>query len=298
MHIARLFYKNKTLYQNNFVSLYLKYIFDMITFPNAKINIGLNITEKRSDGYHNLETIFYPIDLCDALEFVTNDETKFTSSGLNIEGDPNNNLIIKAYNLLKQEFNLPCLNIHLLKNIPMGAGLGGGSADAAFMLKMINERFGLGLSLEDLQIRATKLGADCAFFIKNKPILAKGIGNIFEPTCVNLSGYHIVLVKPEVHVSTADAYAGCKPQRWTTPLEEAIKQPIAKWKECIFNDFEKTVFVAHPKLAEIKETLYKKGAIYAAMSGSGSTIYGIFDKEIEQNITSNIKSNVYYLTLK
>ena len=270
----------------------------MITFPNAKINIGLNITEKRADGYHNLETVFYPVDLCDALEFVVNDETKFACSGLDIDGNPNDNLIIKAYNLLKEEFDIPCLDIHLLKKIPMGAGLGGGSADAAFMLKMLNDAFALGLTSEELQTRAAKLGADCAFFIENKPVLAKGIGNVFEPTCVNLNGYHIVLVKPEVHVSTAEAYGGCKPQPWTTPLEEVVKLPIAKWKDHIYNDFEKTVFVAHPELAEIKEMLYAKGAIYAAMSGSGSTIYGIFDKEIEHNITTDIKSDVYYLTLK
>ena len=270
----------------------------MICFPNSKINIGLNITEKRSDGYHNLETIFYPIDLCDALEFVTDEDTKFTCSGLQIEGNPNNNLIIKAYDLLSKEFDLPNLNIHLHKMIPMGAGLGGGSADAAFMLKMINDEFKLGLSSIELQKRAVKLGADCAFFIENQPTLAKGIGNIFEPTCVNLGGYHIVLVKPNVHVSTAEAYGGCNPQRWKTPLEEVIKLPISEWKHHIYNDFEKTVFVAHPELADIKEMLYKKGAIYAAMSGSGSTIYGIFEKEIEQNITTDIKSDVFYLTLK
>ena len=270
----------------------------MLTFPNAKINIGLNITEKRPDGYHNLETIFYPIDLCDTLEFVEEKETKFTCSGLNIEGESDNNLIIKAYKLLKEEFDLPTINIHLHKAIPMGAGLGGGSADAAFMLKMLNNEFQLNLTTQELEQKAAKLGADCAFFINNKPTLAKGIGNLFEPTCINLSRYHIVLVKPEVHVSTAEAYGGCKPQRWTTPLEEAIKRPITEWKECIFNDFEKTVFIAHPELANIKELLYEKGAIYAAMSGSGSTIYGIFDKEIEQNITTDTKSDIYYLTLK
>ena len=270
----------------------------MITFPNAKINIGLNITEKRPDGYHNLETIFYPIELCDTLEFVKGEETKFTYSGLDIEGESDNNLIMKAYRLLKEEFNLPPINIHLHKAIPMGAGLGGGSADAAFMLKMLNDEFNLGLSAQELEKRAAKLGADCAFFIENKQILGKGIGNIFEPTTVNLAGYHIVLIKPEVHVSTAEAYGGCKPQRWNVPLEEAVKHPITEWKNYVFNDFEKTVFSAHPELAKIKNMLYNKGAIYAAMSGSGSTIYGIFDKEIEQNIATDIKSSIYYLTLK
>ena len=270
----------------------------MITFPNAKINIGLNITEKRSDGYHNLETIFYPIDLCDSLEFVQNDETQFNCTGLKIEGEPENNLILKAYKQLKEEFNLPNIDIHLHKAIPMGAGLGGGSADAAFMLKMLNDEFKLGLSSQELEQKATKLGADCAFFINNKPTLAKGIGNIFEPTTINLSGYHIVLIKPEVHVSTAEAYGGCKPQRWATPLEEAIKQPISEWKDYIFNDFEKTVFIAHPELAEIKDMLYAKGAVYAAMSGSGSTIYGLFENTINDKFTTNIESQIYYLQLK
>ena len=270
----------------------------MITFPNAKINIGLNITEKRTDGYHNLETIFYPIDLCDSLEFIKNKDLKFQSSGLKIEGEPENNLILKAYKLLQEEFNLPNIDIHLHKAIPMGAGLGGGSADAAFMLKMLNDEFCLGLSSQELEQKAAKLGADCAFFIKNKPTLAKGIGNIFEPTTINLSGCHIVLIKPEVHVSTAEAYRGCKPQRWTTPLEMAIKRPISEWKNCIFNDFEKTVFIAHPELAEIKDMLYSKGAVYAAMSGSGSTIYGLFENTINDKFTTNIESQIYYLQLK
>ena len=270
----------------------------MITFPNSKINIGLNITERRNDGYHNLETIFYPIELCDILEFVVGKESGFSCSGLKIDGDCNDNLIIRAYKLLADEFKLPPIDIHLHKTIPMGAGLGGGSADAAFMLKMLNEEFSLGLSPNELEEKAAKLGADCAFFIKNKPTLAKGIGNVFEPTTINLSGYRIVLIKPDVHISTAEAYGGCKPQRWTIPLEEAIKRPISEWKDCIFNDFEKTVFVAHPELATIKEMLYDKGAIYAAMSGSGSTIYGIFDKEIEHDITTDVQSTIYYLTLK
>lgn len=269
----------------------------MLTFPNAKINIGLNITEKRLDGYHNLETIFYPIELCDTLEFVKGEETKFSCSGLEIEGKLDNNLIMKAYRLLKDDFDLPPINIHLHKNIPMGAGLGGGSADAAFMLKMLNDEFNLGLSSEVLQQKSAKLGADCAFFIENKPIFAKGIGNIFEPTTVNLAGYQIVLIKPNVHVSTAEAYGGCKPQRWDTSLEEVIKRPITEWRNCIFNDFEKTVFIAHPELAKIKEMLYNKGAIYAAMSGSGSTIYGIFDKETS-DITTSIQSQIYHLKLK
>jgi 4-diphosphocytidyl-2-C-methyl-D-erythritol kinase len=271
---------------------------NMITFPNSKINIGLNITEKRSDGYHNLETIFYPIDLCDSLEFVKSEETRFNCTGLKIEGEQDNNLILKAYRLLKEEFDLPNIDIHLHKSIPMGAGLGGGSADAAFMLKMLNEEFKLNLSSQELQQRAVKLGADCPFFIDNKAVLAKGIGNIFEPTNVDLKGYYIVLIKPDVHVSTAEAYGGCKPQRWETSLEEAIQRPIEEWKDYIFNDFEKTVFVAHPELAKIKEMLYAKGAIYAAMSGSGSTIYGIFKNKITSDFTTIVKSQTYCFELK
>ena len=253
----------------------------MITFPNAKINIGLNITEKRSDGYHNLETIFYPIDLCDSLEFVQNDETQFNCTGLKIEGEPENNLILKAYKLLKEEFDLPNIDIHLHKAIPMGAGLGGGSADAAFMLKMLNDEFKLGLSSLELEQKAAKLGADCAFFIQNKPVFATGIGNIFEPIQLSLKGYYLVLVKPDIFVSTKDAFAHIIPTQPTQSLKEIIRMPVETWRATMKNDFEESVFQKFPEIAAIKDKLYDMGAIYASMSGSGSSVFGIFREQVE-----------------
>lgn len=251
----------------------------MISFPNAKINLGLNITEKRDDGYHNIETIFYPIDLHDTLEFVISEEEEmcsFSSDGLTIQGSIKDNLIFKAYELLSVDYDLPALDVFLLKNIPMGAGLGGGSSDAAFMLSMLNEHFNLEISQEKLLEYAAKIGADCPFFLINKPIIASGIGNIFSPCTLDLSQYTILLVKPEIHVSTAEAYNGCKPAKWTTPLHDIIEMEVGKWRGLLKNDFEETVFTVHPKLAAIKNLLYASEAIYAAMSGSGSTIFGLF----------------------
>uniref|UniRef100_UPI0035A10779 4-(cytidine 5'-diphospho)-2-C-methyl-D-erythritol kinase n=1 Tax=Prevotella heparinolytica TaxID=28113 RepID=UPI0035A10779 len=206
----------------------------MLTFPNAKINLGLNITEKRPDGYHNLETIFYPIPVEDALEIniLNEGNTKFRlhQAGLEIAGEAENNLVVKAYKLLDAEFNLPPVDIHLFKRIPLGAGLGGGSADGAFMLKLLNEKFGLGLTDEALEDYAAKLGADCAFFIKNRPTYAEGIGNIFSPVTLSLEGYQIWLVKPDVFVSTKDAFAKIKPHRPALSLKQVIELPIEEWK--------------------------------------------------------------------
>lgn len=257
----------------------------MISFPNAKINIGLNITGKRPDGYHNIETMFFPIEMNDVLEVIpseTSQDEKDASIniyGLDIDGNENDNLTVKAYRLLKNDFNLPAIDIYLQKNIPMGAGLGGGSADAAFMLTALNKMFELGLTDEKLQYYAAQLGADCPFFILNRPTLASGIGNIFSPINVDLSQYRIEVIKPDIHVSTVEAYRGCKPRRWDTPLSELLKLPVTEWKDRIVNDFENSVFATHPQLAEIKESMYDKGAVYASMSGSGSSIYGIFTKE-------------------
>ncbi|MFI3296268.1 MAG: 4-(cytidine 5'-diphospho)-2-C-methyl-D-erythritol kinase [bacterium] len=254
----------------------------MITFPNAKINLGLNITEKREDGYHNIETLFYPINLRDTLEFVVSDEEEmcsFSSDGLAIQGSTKNNLIFKAYDLLRVDYDIPALDIFLLKNIPMGAGLGGGSADAAFMLSMLNEQFNLEISSEKLLEYAARIGADCPFFLINKPIIASGIGNIFSPCTLDLSRYTIFLVKPEIHVNTAEAYGGCKPAKWAVPLQDIIQMEVGKWRELLKNDFEDTVFAIHPKLGEIKELLYSSNAVYSAMSGSGSTIFGLFERD-------------------
>ena len=214
----------------------------MITYPNAKINLGLNIVEKRPDGYHNLETIFYPINLQDALEVtkLENEESeyKLKVSGVPIEGEPENNLVIKAYRLLKKDFpEMGPIQIHMFKHIPTGAGLGGGSADAAFMIKLLNEKFNLNLSIEKMEEYAAILGADCAFFIQNKPVFASGIGNIFENINLSLKGYYIVLVKPDIFVSTKDAFAHITPMRPSQSLKEIICMPVETWRATMKNDF-------------------------------------------------------------
>ena len=252
----------------------------MISFPNIKINLGLSITEKRPDGYHNLETVFYPVALEDALEIRTNPEAqqKFTlhQHGMEIAGNPENNLVVKAYLLLDKEFHLPPVEIHLYKHIPSGAGLGGGSSDAAFMLKLLNEHYNLQLSDKQLEDYAATLGADCAFFIKNTPTYAEGIGNIFSPIELSLKGYRIMIVKPDVFVSTREAFANIRPHRPEYPVREVIRRPVAEWKDTLINDFEASVFPQYPVIGEIKEELYHQGAIYASMSGSGSSVFGLF----------------------
>ena len=252
----------------------------MITFPNIKINLGLSITEKRPDGYHNLETVFYPVALEDALEIRTNPEAqqKFTlhQHGMEIAGNPENNLVVKAYLLLDKEFHLPPVEIHLYKHIPSGAGLGGGSSDAAFMLKLLNEHYNLQLSDNQLEDYAATLGADCASFIKNTPTYAEGIGNIFSPIELSLKGYRIMIVKPDVFVSTREAFANIRPHRPEYPVREVIRRPVAEWKDTLINDFEASVFPQYPVIGEIKEELYHQGAIYASMSGSGSSVFGLF----------------------
>ncbi len=258
----------------------------MITFPNAKINLGLNIIEKRPDGYHNLETIFYPINLQDALEVTRreNNDKEYTLhiSGSPLEGEPEDNLVVKAYKLLKKDYpGLLPVDIHMYKHIPAGAGLGGGSSDAACMIKLLNDKFSLGLSTERMEEYAVKLGADCAFFIRNKPVFATGIGNLFEPVELSLKGYHIILIKPDIFVSTRDAFAEIKPVRPAVSLKEIVKQPMETWKHSMKNDFEDSVFKKFPEIAAIKDELYDLGAVYAAMSGSGSSVYGIFKAPIE-----------------
>ena len=252
----------------------------MLTFPNAKINLGLNITEKRPDGYHNLETIFYPVPIEDALEINIlnkgNGKFRLHQAGLEIEEEAESNLVVKAYKLLDDRFNLPPVDIHLFKHIPSGAGLGGGSSDAAFMLKLLNDHFQLELSEEQLEVYAATLGADCAFFIKNKPTYAEGIGNLFSPIELSLSGYQIMIVKPNVFVSTREAFSNIHPHRPEYPVKEAILRPVAEWKDILINDFEASVFPQHPVIEEIKEELYHQGAIYASMSGSGSSVFGLF----------------------
>lgn len=251
----------------------------MIVFPNAKINIGLNVVNKRTDGYHNLESVFYPIKIYDALEVVLSDALRFTSSGNLIPGNPTDNLCLKAYRLIKKEHDLPPVNIHLHKNIPIGAGLGGGSADAGFFIKLLNEVCGIGLSIETMQNYARKLGADCAFFIDNKPVFAFEKGDQFEEINLDISDYCLVLVMPPVHVSTAEAYSGVQAEISQHDLKSALKLPVAQWKDFIKNDFEVSVFQHHPEILSIKEALYQQGAIYAVMSGSGAAVFGIFSKK-------------------
>lgn len=248
----------------------------MLLFPNAKINLGLNITKKRDDGFHELETCMYPIPLCDALEIVKSDKLTFKSTGLEIPGDSNTNLVLKAYELIREAFDIPPVSIHLHKKIPMGAGLGGGSADAAYMLKMLNIEFELGLSPKELRNYAEVLGSDCAFFIDDTAAICTGRGELIEPIDFTLSDLKLVLVKPNIHISTADAYAGIKPKPLVKHIKDIIFNP-ENLKQELVNDFEASIFPAHPELEKIKTELYEKGAFYAAMSGSGSTMYGLFE---------------------
>ena len=259
----------------------------MITFPNAKINLGLNIVEKRPDGYHNLETLFYPIALQDILEITPRkgdsaEKYTLTMYDAPFDGNIDDNLVIKAYNVLAADYTLPSLDFFLYKKVPTGAGLGGGSADAAFALKMINDLAGLSLGDDELEKYAARIGADCAFFVRNKPAFATGIGNILTPTEVSLAGYTIVLVKPEIHISTKDAYAQVTPMRPEILITEIVKRPIAEWRSLLVNDFEKSVFAKYPEVAAIKEKLYELGAEYASMSGSGSAFFGIFKEKQDE----------------
>lgn len=271
----------------------------MIVFPNAKINIGLNIVSKRPDGYHNLETIFYPVNICDVLEFTEKeglDGVEFVSNGITLDCDSSDNLVVKAYKLLKADFDIPDHIIELVKNIPTGAGLGGGSADATFTLKFLNEHYSLGLNNVQLKSYATRLGADCAFFVENFPVYATGIGDIMEPVDLSLKDYYIVLVKPDVFISTKEAFAGITPKPSKECLKDIVKLPVSEWKNHIFNDFECSIFPNHKMLENIKCKLYDLGAIYVSMSGSGSSIYGLFKKNPE--ILEHYFKNCYIWTLK
>ena len=258
----------------------------MIVFPNCKINLGLNILNKRSDGYHNLETIFYPIPLTDSLEIIENRQTvksptfPFTTSGIPISGKPSSNLCVKAYRLLKQDFpDMPGVKIHLHKIIPSGAGLGGGSADAAFSLKVMNELFKLQLTNEQLIHYAAKLGSDCPFFIINKPCFASGRGEILEEIQLDLSLFKFIIVNPRIHIDTGRAFLNMTPSKPEKSVKEIIAGPLESWKDELINDFEKIIFQQHHEIMEIKDSLYRNGAIYVSMSGSGSTVVGIFPKD-------------------
>jgi 4-diphosphocytidyl-2-C-methyl-D-erythritol kinase len=253
----------------------------MILFPNAKINLGLYITKKRTDGFHELETCFVHVPWTDVLEITENDQFAFNSSGLAIEGPVSKNLCFRAYEALKADFKIPPVHIHLHKVIPMGAGLGGGSSDASFTLKGLRDMFKLPLTDDQLIPYAAQLGSDCAFFIGQQAQIGTGRGEILEPINLNLSGKYLVLVYPNFGISTQEAFAGIKPKKAPIKIKKVIGQPLETWKETLSNDFEGSLFPKYPVLAEIKNELYSLGASYAAMSGSGSTIFGLFDHEIE-----------------
>lgn len=260
----------------------------MLTKPICKINLGLNVVERRPDGYHNLETVFYPVPICDTLEVFEMDDA-FPSpyncdlkvTNITIDGDEQKNLVVRAYNLLKQDFpSLPRIHAHLYKDIPTQAGMGGGSSDCGFMITLLNEQFHLGLSNEQMIRYAARLGADCAFFILNKPCYAEGIGERLEPIDLDLSGWYLAVVRPDIPVPTKEAFSLITPQHPTKNCRDIVMQPVETWRDDLTNDFEKSVFALHPEIGDIKDRLYDLGATYAAMSGSGSSLFGLFRQTV------------------
>ncbi|MBS1490980.1 MAG: 4-(cytidine 5'-diphospho)-2-C-methyl-D-erythritol kinase [Bacteroidetes bacterium] len=253
----------------------------MVVFPHCKINLGLNVLSSRADGYHNIETCFYPVALTDILEIIPSPQFSFTQSGLVIPGAAEENLCVKAYHLIKKLFDIGPVKIHLHKVIPTGAGLGGGSSNGAFTLLLLDRIFALKLSEPEIKNLASQLGSDCAFFTQTKALMGKGRGNELSSLSVSLKNYFLVLVKPNVHVSTAEAYAGIDLTKPENTIEEILKWPVNKWKDSLINDFEKSIFSKYPAIKELKEKMYSLGATYASMSGSGASVYGIFEKPIE-----------------
>lgn len=265
----------------------------MVTYPNCKINLGLHVTSKRPDGYHNIESIFLPVPLTDTLSINPSDEFSFVQDGFPIDGDPMSNLVVKAYSLLKKDYpsQVSPVDIQLTKNIPFGAGLGGGSADASFTLKMVNDLFSLHISNAGLKNYASRLGADCPFFIDNHPVYATETGNQFSEVDIDVKKYKLVLLKPQCGVSTVEAYRGLTPRPGKVDLRQAIKKPISEWKDSIFNHFEESIFPKCPEVAELKQFLYSHGALYASMSGSGSSVYGFFN-QVDESIFSALPQSV------
>lgn len=255
----------------------------MINFPIAKINLGLNVVSKRDDGYHNLETVFYPVPIKDALEvfpmedgFPSDVRCDLKVTNLFIDGDEQKNLVVKAYNMIAQDYELPRVHVHLYKHIPTQAGMGGGSSNCAYMIRLLNEMFSLGMSDEKMIGYAARLGADCAFFIKAQPAYAEGIGEKLQPISIDLSGYKMLVVRPNIPVSTKEAFSLITPQVPKKNCLDIVRQPIETWKDELVNDFERSVFAIHPKIGRLKEMMYEQGAVYAAMSGSGSSVFGLF----------------------
>lgn len=255
----------------------------MINFPIAKINLGLNVVSKRDDGYHNLETVFYPVPIKDALEvfpmedgFPSDVRCDLKVTNLFIDGDEQKNLVVKAYNMIAQDYELPRVHVHLYKHIPTQAGMGGGSSNCAYMIRLLNEMFSLGMSDEKMIGYAARLGADCAFFIKAQPAYAEGIGEKLQPISIDLSGCKMLVVRPNIPVSTKEAFSLITPQVPKKNCLDIVRQPIDTWKDELVNDFERSVFAIHPEIGRLKEMMYEQGAIYAAMSGSGSSVFGLF----------------------
>ena len=256
----------------------------MVTFPPCKINLGLHVINKRPDGFHNLETCFYPVPWTDVLEIIHSKTFGFSSSGNAIPGAWEHNLCVKAHRLLADQFSLSPISIHLHKVIPMGAGLGGGSSDAAHVIRMLNGIFELNLSRDVMMKLAATIGSDTAFFIQDDPMLGKGRGDVLTDVTIDLAGKFLVLVHPDIHVSTADAYARVTPAEPAVPLGDILKRPVGEWKDSLNNDFEYSVFEKYPVIADLKDKLYSLGATYASMSGSGATVFGIFEKEFDAAI--------------
>jgi 4-diphosphocytidyl-2-C-methyl-D-erythritol kinase len=253
----------------------------MVAFPPCKINLGLHILRKRGDGYHDLETCFLAVPWSDMLEIIPAQAFSFTTSGLDVPGNPADNLCVRAYNLLKVDFNLPPVQIHLHKIIPTGAGLGGGSSDAAYTLRLLNTICELNLTTEQLAAYAARLGSDCAFFIYDQPMLGTGRGEILEPLALGLKGKYLAICKPDIHVSTAEAYAGVTPQVPATNIKVILTtKPFEEWWFYLKNDFEASVMVKHPAIRNTKDKFYAQGARYASMSGSGAAVFALFDKPV------------------
>lgn len=256
----------------------------MLSFPNCKINLGLNVVEKRPDGYHNLETVFYPVPITDALEALPMDpafpsavDCDLKVTNIHIDGDEQRNLVVRAYNLLKKDFpTLPRVHAHLYKGIPTQAGMGGGSSDCGFMITLLNQMFKLGLQEQQMIDYAAQLGADCPFFIVNRPSYAEGIGEKLQPVPLDLQGWYLAVVRPAIPVSTKEAFSLITPQHPVKNCRDIVMQPVETWRDVLVNDFEKSVFAIHPEIGAIKERLYEMGAVYAAMSGSGSSLFGLF----------------------
>lgn len=264
----------------------------MIVFPPCKINLGLHVLSKRPDGFHEIETCFYPIPLTDILEIIPATSFSFSQTGIQLPEDPMNNLCVKAYEELSRDYVVPPVSMHLHKCIPAGAGLGGGSSDAAHVLRLLNAVFDLGLSEKTLLRYATRLGSDCSFFLQDNPMMGKGKGEQLSPITVNLKGKWLVLVKPEIHLSTAQAYKDIAPRHPTRRIEELLKMDMPHWRDQLSNDFEDSVFRRYPEIREIKKELYEQGALYASMTGSGSAVYGIFEKQID--LSQHFKDQFYW----